>query len=530
MSAVSRIEEQPAGNGAVNGNGHSNGHSNGHRNGHGNGHTNGHAAAALSCVVVGAGQAGRMIARDLRNLPEFGLRPVGFLDDDAGRHSVLGLPVLGRLDDLAEVCRREHVDAAVIAIPSLPASSIRRLAESAAEAGVHVRYLPSFVAALERDTLIHDLRHLRISSLLGRPEMRVVRSASQAVVAGKRVLVTGAGGSIGSELCRQIKGFGPSALYLLDHDESNLHRVQMQMEGQALLDNDELIIADIRDAGRIHQIFRALRPQVVFHAAAHKHLPLLERHPAEGVKSNVLGTKTLVGAALEAGVERFILISTDKAADPVSILGATKRLAELILQSRAGHQTKFASVRFGNVLGSRGSFLAVLSEQIEKGETVTVTHPEVTRFFMTVEEAVGLVIEAASMAESGETFVLDMGEPVRIVDLVHSYANQMHVDAKRLQIRFTGLRPGEKLNEELFSKSEQRMQTAHPKISAIPPSPLLPDFADRLDALVFAATANRPPREIKRYLAHALPDYSPAHDMTPPAQNGSLEYAYPDDF
>jgi len=482
----------------------------------------------LSCLIVGAGQAGRVIARDLRKVPEFGLMPVGFVDDSPSKHSLLGLPVFGTLEELPDVCRRHGIDTVIIAIPSLPASRIRLLAESAAAVGVGVRYLPSFVSALERDTLISELRHLRISSLLGREELRVVRIASQAVVAGKRVLVTGAGGSIGGELCRQIKRFGPAALYLLDHDESNLHRLQMQLEGQALLDNDELIIADIRDAGRIHQLFRALRPEVVFHAAAHKHLPLLERHPAEGVKSNVLGTKTLVGAALETGVERFILISTDKAADPVSILGATKRIAEMIVQSRAGGSTRFASVRFGNVLGSRGSFLTVLSEQIENGEAVTVTHPEVTRFFMTVEEAVGLVIEAASMAEAGETFVLDMGDPVRIVDLVHTYAAQMHVKPEKVEIRFTGLRQGEKLDEDLFSKTEERNATAHPKIMATTPRPLPPNFADRLDALIFAAGANRPPHEIKRYLAFVLPEYQPAPE--PADHNGYFSYPYPDDF
>ncbi len=482
----------------------------------------------LSCLIVGAGQAGRVIARDLRKVPEFGLIPVGFVDDSPSKHSLLGLPVFGSLEELPDVCRRHGIDTVIIAIPSLPASRIRLLAESAAAVGVHVRYLPSFVSALERDTLISELRHLRISSLLGREELRVVRIASQAVVVGKRVLVTGAGGSIGGELCRQIKRFGPAALYLLDHDESNLHRLQMQLEGQALLDNDELIIADIRDAGRIHQLFRALRPEVVFHAAAHKHLPLLERHPAEGVKSNVLGTKTLVGAALETGVERFILISTDKAADPVSILGATKRIAEMIVQSRAGGSTRFASVRFGNVLGSRGSFLTVLSEQIENGEAVTVTHPEVTRFFMTVEEAVGLVIEAASMAEAGETFVLDMGDPVRIVDLVHTYAAQMHVKPEKVEIRFTGLRQGEKLDEDLFSKTEERNATAHPKIMATTPRPLPPNFADRLDALIFAAGANRPPHEIKRYLAFVLPEYQPAPE--PADHNGYFSYPYPDDF
>ncbi|HEX9363121.1 MAG TPA: nucleoside-diphosphate sugar epimerase/dehydratase [Candidatus Dormibacteraeota bacterium] len=524
MSIVTSVEPEDG----VNGNGHANGHGNG--SGSGNAHSGPHAPAAMACLIVGAGQAGRVIARDLRKLPEFGLLPIGFVDDDPARRAVLGLPVLGTLAQLPEVCREHHVDAVVIAIPSLPSIRIRELAERAAEVGAHVRYLPSFVAALERQTLINELRSLRISSLLGRQEMRVVRTDSQAVVAGKRVLVTGAGGSIGSELCRQIKGFGPAGLYLLDHDESNLHRLQMQLEGQALLDNDQLIIADIRDAGRIHQIFRALRPQVVFHAAAHKHLPLLERHPAEGVKSNVLGTKTLVGAALESAVERFILISTDKAADPVSILGATKRIAEMIVQSRAGGATRFASVRFGNVLGSRGSFLAVLSEQIEKGEMVTVTHPDVTRFFMTVEEAVGLVIEAASMAEAGETFVLDMGNPVRIVDLVHSYAAQMHVDTKKLQIRFTGLRQGEKLNEDLFSKSEQRTPTAHPKITATVPPAIAADFADRLDALIFAASANRPPYEIKYYLSHVLPEYRPPQEVLGENGNGHFAYLYPDDF
>src|SRR5713226_734657 len=494
-----------------------------------NNHYNGRAGSArMSCLIVGAGEAGRIIARDLRKAPEFGLNPVGFVDDSLRKHSVLGMPVFGTLEELPDVCRRQSIDAVIIAIPSLPAPRIRRLAEAAAEVGLHVRYLPSFAAALERDTLITELRHLRISTLLGRDELRVVRTTSKAVVAGKRVLVTGAGGSIGSELCRQIKGFGPSALYLLDHDESNLHRLQMQLEGQALLDKNELIIADIRDAGRIHQIFRALRPEVVFHAAAHKHLPLLERHPCEGVKSNVLGTKTLVGAALESGVERFILISTDKAADPVSILGATKRIAEMIVQSRAGASTRFASVRFGNVLGSRGSFLHVLSEQIENGEAVTVTHPEVTRFFMTVEEAVGLVIEAASMAEAGETFVLDMGEPVRIVDLVHTYAAQMHVVPEKVEIRFTGLRPGEKLYEDLFSKTEERIATAHPKIMATVPRPLPLNFADRLDALVFAAGANRPPREIKRYLAFVLPEYQAPPEPADP--NVYFSYPYPDDF
>ncbi len=319
-------------------------------------------------LIIGAGEAGRVLARDLKRAPEYGLLPIGFLDDDPTKVRTVGLPVLGATTDLVIIAARYAADVAIVAIPSLEPGGIRRLAEAASAAGVSVRYLPSFGAALERDARISDLRRLRVDRLLGRQEMRVVRTASRAVVEGKRVLVTGAGGSIGSELCRQIKAFGPAALYMLDHDESNLHRLQMHLDGQALLESDELIIADIRDGQRIKQLCADLRFQVIFHAAAHKHLPLLEMHPCEGIKSNVLGTKHLVEAAAATGVERFILISTDKAADPISILGASKRVAELIVQAHSGGYTRFASVRFGNVLGSRGSFLSVLSEQIENGE------------------------------------------------------------------------------------------------------------------------------------------------------------------
>ncbi len=469
-------------------------------------------ADGLRCLVIGAGEAGRTIARDLARTPSFGLVPVGFLDDDPGKHGATfaGLPVMGGTDEFVHAAEELAVDVVVVAIPSLPSREIRRLGAEAAAVGASVRYLPSFVAAIERDARISDLRRLRVDRLLGRDEMRVVRTASRAVVAGKRVLVTGAGGSIGSELCRQIRAFGPSALYLLDHDESNLHRLQLQISGEALLDSDELIIADIRDRSRILQLFRELQPEVVFHAAAHKHLPLLERHPCEGVKSNVLGTMHLAEAAVEAGTERFILISTDKAADPTSVLGATKRLAELVVGSQAGGPTKFASVRFGNVLGSRGSFLTVLAEQVENGEPITVTHPDVTRFFMTVEEAVGLVIEAGSMAASGEIFVLDMGEPVRIVDLVHNYVTQLNLDESDLTIRYTGLRPGEKLNEALFSKGEQRTPTAHPKVwSTVMRPPVGPGFLAALDPLV-AATEAGDPAEVRRRLSKLVPEYTPS--------------------
>ncbi len=479
----------------------------------------------LRCLVVGAGAGGRAIARDLLQTPDFGLRPIGFVDDDLSRRRVLGLPVLGSTASLAQLAVKHRVEVVVIAIPSLSSAAIQRLVERASEAGVSVRYLPSFLAAMQR-VGVSDLRSLRIDRLLGRREVHVVRSSSRAVVAGRRVLVTGAGGSIGSELCRQIKGFGPAALYLLDHDESNLHRLQLELTGQGLLETDDIIIADIRDESRIRQVFTALLPEVVFHAAAHKHLPLLERHPCEGVKSNVLGTRNLVKSALETGVERFILISTDKAADPTSILGATKLLAESVLQMHAGGTCKFASVRFGNVLGSRGSFLSVLSEQIATGQDVTVTHPEVTRFFMTVEEAVGLVLEAAGMAQVGETFVLDMGEPVRIVDLVFNYAAEFHVPKDRIRIRYTGLRQGEKLNETLFSGREAFTQTNHPKIWATVPQPAPRAFETHLQQLFEAAMDNDSAR-VRDLLKHLLPEFAP-HSVE--GGKAQLPAPYPDGF
>jgi FlaA1/EpsC-like NDP-sugar epimerase len=483
-------------------------------------------AEPVRCLVVGAGEAGSAMVRELRRVPEFGLVPVGFLDDDPAVAQAEGLPVVGPTAALAGVAEELSISVVILAIPLLPARDVRRLAEAATAAGVSVRYLPSFVAALERDARITDVRRLRVADLLGRSERHVVRPGSRRVVRGKRVLVTGAGGSIGSELCRQIRGFEPSALYLLDHDESNLHGLQLHLDGQALLDSDHLIIADIRDGARIRQVFRSVRPQVVFHAAAHKHLPLLEMHPCEAVKSNVMGTALLAEAALEVRAERFILISTDKAADPTSVLGASKRLAEMILQARARSVTKFASVRFGNVLGSRGSFLATLADQIENSEPVTVTHPDVTRFFMTVEEAVGLVIEAASMANAGDVFVLDMGDPVRIVDLVRQFAAQVHFDERELEIRFTGLRPGEKLNESLFSSGERRTPTSHPRIWATQPPPPGPDFLARLVVLYAAAAQNRS-RQVRRHLARLLPEYLPSE---PPHPEQALGVPYPDGF
>jgi FlaA1/EpsC-like NDP-sugar epimerase len=477
----------------------------------------------LRTLMVGAGAAGRTLAASLLRSPDYGLVPIGFLDDDVQKRRLDRLPVLGPLWTLGSVIRTHRVEAVVVAIPSLPAERLHQLLEEAASVGARVRILPSFTAALQRDMRTDDLRHVRLHELLNREEVHVVRPTTQALIRGFRVLVTGAGGSIGSELCRQIRAFDPAALYMLDHDESNLHRLQLEVSGEALLDTDELVIADIRDRRRVDHVFETLKPDLVFHAAAHKHLPLLERHPCEGVKSNVLGTHHLVDAALKNGTERFILISTDKAAAPKSVLGATKRLAEQIVQWRSGGCTAIGSVRFGNVLGSRGSFLSVVRQQLAMGVPVTVTHPDVDRFFMTTEEAVGLVLEAGAMAEFGETFVLDMGSPVRIVDLVGNIASQLGAGVPN--IRFTGLRPGEKLNETLFDDVETQVPTAHQKIWATHGTRMPGSFESTLRTLYEAADADSDIR-VRRLLRQLVPEYTPP-DPTPHSTSARALLATP---
>jgi FlaA1/EpsC-like NDP-sugar epimerase len=480
----------------------------------------------LRTIVVGAGEAGLALARDLHRVSSFGLDPVGFLDDDTTKQGRRfgGRRVFGTLADLELVLERNRVDVVVVAIPSMPPHEVKRLGLRAAAQGVTVLHLPPFLAALQRQIAGTDMRALQVGPLIGRPEMHVVSRGAAEAISGKRVLVTGAGGSIGSELCRQVYGFGPAELIMLDHDESNLHRTQLDLWGEALLDTESTVVADIRDAERLHQLFRDHRPQIVFHAAALKHLPVLERHPCEGVKSNVRGTENLVEAALAHDVERFVLISTDKAANPASVLGATKRLAELVLDTHHGSGTVLTAVRFGNVLGSRGSLLHVVRDQLASGSEVTVTHPDVNRFFMTIEEAVGLVLEAARMSDGSATYVLDMGEPVRIVDLVRNFANLLNV--REVTFRYTGLRPGEKLTEELFGVDEEALPTDHPRISMTRPPRAVPGFRAGLRELYDAASHNRPD-EVFRHLRRLVPEYNPAPGLVSAVTAGA---PYPDDF
>ncbi|MFH8933327.1 polysaccharide biosynthesis protein [Streptomyces griseosporeus] len=479
----------------------------------------------MRTLVIGAGEAGRALVRDLQRDARHGLRPVALLDDDPAKRHVAGLDVLGGLDDTAAVVLKHRIQVVVVAIPGLAPRRFRQVALAAEACGASVRHLPSYVAALRRDVVGGDLDAVDVRRLTGRGAIAVTRPGTGAVIAGRRVLVTGAGGSIGSELCRQVRRLQPSRLFLLDHDESHLQRLGLELYGSAL-HGDDIVISDIRDRARIDQVFAELRPDVVFHAAAHKHLPLLERHPCEGVKSNVTGTDNVVRAALAVQAERFVLISTDKAADPVSVLGATKRLAELIVQDRAGASTVLTSVRFGNVLGSRGSLLTVLAEQLGSGRAVTVTHPDVARFFMTVSEAVGLVLEAARLARGGEVFVLDMGEQVRILDLVRTVAQALHVPDP--EIEFTGLQAGEKLRETLFAEHEVHLPTRHPRIHAAAPTSR-DEVATALGSLsaLYAAADTNDRAEVRRLLARMLPGFPAQAQVRERTQEGERARVVP---
>lgn len=415
-------------------------------------------------IVFGAGEGGLQVVQSMRRAGQF--EPVAVLDDnrDLLDLSVKGLRVRGGREVLARVAEETGATTMVIAIPSAGSELVRDLAACSDAAGLRTLVLPP-VDELFGSPGVDDIRPLTEADLLGRREIALDIDSVAGYVTGKRVLVTGAGGSIGSELCRQLHRFAPESLVMLDRDESALQAVQISIEGSGLLDRRELVVCCIRDRRRLRQVFEEHTPEVVFHAAALKHLPLLELHPEEGWKTNVWGTSNLLDLSGEFHVERFVNISTDKAADPTSVLGQTKRIAEQ-LTSDAGmsHEGTYLSVRFGNVLGSRGSVLPLFRAQIENGGPVTVTHPEVTRYFMTIPEACELVVQAGALGGHGEVLVLDMGEPVRIADL----ARRLVAESDRpVEIVYTGLRPGEKLHEVLFAPDERSSVSEHAMIHRV---------------------------------------------------------------
>ncbi len=425
-------------------------------------------AAERRAVILGAGEAGRRLLRSMKYDGAGSFVPVALLDDDPSKHRLRleGLRVRGTRADIAAVAERFEADVLVLALPNAEAATLRDLASRAADAGLDVVSLPPLKDIIGGRPTPNDLHDLDVADLLGRRPVELDTTVIAEQISGRRVLVTGAGGSIGSELCRQIARFGPSRLFMLDRDESGLQATEMTLSGHGLLDSEDLILADIRDPKALAEAFDRARPEVVFHAAALKHLPLLEAHPLEAWKSNVIGTLNVLSAAEAAGVSTFVNISTDKAANPTCVLGYSKRLAERLTADFARRATgRYVSVRFGNVLGSRGSVVHAFTAQIEMGGPITVTHPDVRRYFMLIPEACQLVLEAASIGVDGEVMVLEMGEQVKILEVANTL---IRMSGRRdIDVVFTGLRPGEKLGEELFSPNEDRRQTAHPLVDSV---------------------------------------------------------------
>ena len=419
-------------------------------------------------LILGAGAAGQIVARELTTKVSSGYRVVGFLDDDAAKQRLIigDLRVLGRTEDLAKIALSTGARCAIIAVPSASGDTVRRLMQLARGAGLETRTVPSLHEQITQAASVSALRPVRIEDLLQRAPVVTDTATVRARVAGKVVLITGAGGSIGSELCRQLASMHPAELVLVGRGENSIFEIQQELISTHPFVKLTPVILDVRDAERMREVMLRHRPVAVFHAAAHKHVPLMEQNVLEALRNNVLGTKSVVDAALAADVPNLVLISTDKAVRPTSVMGASKRIAEQVVQLAARESGKaYVSVRFGNVLGSRGSVIPSFLKQIAAGGPVMVTHPEMRRYFMTIPEAVQLVLQAYVMGTGDEVFCLDMGEPVKIVDLARDLIELTSTpDARNVEIRFSGVRPGEKMHEEMFFDSEHARPTIHPKV------------------------------------------------------------------
>ncbi|WP_131787313.1 nucleoside-diphosphate sugar epimerase/dehydratase [Protofrankia symbiont of Coriaria ruscifolia] len=419
-------------------------------------------------IVFGAGEGADRVLASMLRTPDSPYAPVALLDDDPHTWNLAlgGVRVRGGREAIATVARQTGARTLLVAIPSADAALLREITTVAENAGLLVKVLPRVVDLIDGRVDVRDIRDLDLTDLLGRCQIQTDVGSVAGYVTGRRVLVTGAGGSIGSELCRQLYRYHPQELIMLDRDESALRAVQISIHGQAIADDETVVLCDIRDVEGVNAVFTRYRPQVVFHAAALKHLPLLERFPGESVKTNVWGTMTVLDAAVSVGVERFVNISTDKAANPTSVLGYSKRITERLTASVPADARRgvFVSVRFGNVLGSQGSVLRVFASQLAAGGPLTVTHPDVTRYFMTVEEAVELVVQAGALGGNGDVLVLDMGQPVRIADVARRLATR---GSRPVEVVYTGLSPGEKLHEDLFDDDERDIRRHHPLISYV---------------------------------------------------------------
>ena len=479
-------------------------------------------------LIVGAGDAGAVIAREMLSSRHINIDPVGFVDDDPNKQkkSMHGIPVLGTCKDIPRLVKQYDVEEVVIAIPTASGNVIREIRTLCEAAGVPSRTMPGMYEILSGQISVSQLRNVDIEDLLRREPICINAQDVAQMLAGKRVLVTGAGGSIGSELCRQMARWSPAHLILLGHGENSVFLIEQELRHRWPKLSLGVVVADIRDFPRLTAIFAQTKPQVIFHAAAHKHVPMMEANCEDAISNNVGGTRALIQLAERFGVERFVLISSDKAVNPTNVMGATKRVSEKILQAVAQRTGRpYVAVRFGNVLGSRGSVVPTFREQIARGGPVTVTHPDVTRYFMTIPEAVQLVLQAATLAgtecQSG-VFVLDMGKPVKIVDLARDLIELSGKEVGRdIEIVYTGLRPGEKLFEELFRDGEDYRRTCHDKIFVASDRPLVTgeqcesdqrdeaQLTSLVDQLLKSAEMGRPD-EARRLLKIIIPNYMPS--------------------
>lgn len=466
-------------------------------------------------LVVGAGEAGVMVVDGMRSHPEMGYRPVGFVDDDPHKLGtyVAGVRVLGSRAQLPKLLSTNGVNEVVIALPRASGGIVRSIVEECEKHRVLAKIVPNIVEIIARSLDPFNLREVQVEDLLRRPPVKVDLTASSAQLHGRRVLITGAGGSIGSELARQVLPREPALLVLLGHGEHSIQSLHRDLAESRpdLADRIVPVIGDIQDRTRIDQILAQHRPDLIFHAAAHKHVPLMESHPCEAVKNNVIGTQTLMEAASRHGVGRLILISTDKAVRPTSVLGATKRVAELLVQSRANDgPTEFVAVRFGNVLGSRGSALAQFKRQIERGGPVTITDQQMTRYFMTIPEAVCLILQAAAHGGHGDVFVLDMGAPVRIVDLATDLIRLSgHEPGVEIPLVFTGARPGEKMQEELVGDDEELVPSGDEQLLRIRSNGARPSATEAGVAELARLAQSGDDAAVVRKLRELVPDYRP---------------------
>lgn len=465
-------------------------------------------AAEKRVLILGAGDAGSLLLRDIENHPELSMHVVGFLDDDAAKigRVLRGVPVLGAIDTLAHYISARNINEVYIALPSASPQANRRVLEICVAANVHTRITPS-LAVQTGQVVVSDLRKVHVEDLLGRPPVELDLDRIASTIVDRTVLVTGAAGSIGSELCRQIMKFGPRRLVLADIDESRLYETYLELQN---IDPESPVmqICDIRNTTKMRKIMSLHQPHLVLHAAAYKHVPLMEISPEEAILTNVLGTRNLLRACIEAKVGTFVLVSTDKAVDPTSVMGATKAAAERLTFDACRSGLSACAVRFGNVLGSRGSVVPLFEEQIRTGGPVRVTHPEITRFFMTISEAARLVLQAQSLDSRGQLFVLEMGEPVKIVDLARK---MIALSGVHTTIEFTGLRAAEKLHEVLAANAEQLLPSGSPDIMCINTTPLISGaFNTNLERLIDAAREDVSPPEIRELLGRLIPEYDPS--------------------